>query len=117
MPLNSVVLSNAARLRIANLFADVSSLPVPGVEAIVYSYASTAERTPNVLATRRAEVVIQYLSQLGVAPSLMHVQSEVVTHAKGGEAGLNQIEMQFAPMCPPKGCGFLCNVPTNENED
>lgn len=111
MAVNSAELSNGARLRLASLFIDVSRLPVPGVQAIVYSYASVEEREPRLLAARRAESVTQFLSQLGVTPSDTYVESKVVQHVKDGQEGSDQIDVQFSPTCPPGGCGYLCATP------
>ncbi len=114
MPTDSAELTNADRIRLANLVIDVRALPVPGSAAVVYSYASESEHSPRVLAARRSQTVTGFLSQMGIELAHIYVESTVVPRGKNDRNDVDQVDIQFTPLCPPGGCGFLCGTPINK---
>lgn len=112
MPRNSVEMTNADRVRLTNLTINVRTLPMRS-DAIVYGYAFAGELDPASLASQRAQTVVQFLTQMGVAADLLHVESSIVaSNSKRGPS--EQVDIQFAPICPTGGCSFLCNTPTSK---
>jgi hypothetical protein len=110
MSRNSADMTNADRIRLANLTIDVRTLPMRS-DAIIYGYAFAGEHDPAALASRRAQTVAQFLTQMGVATDLLHVESSVVASNSKRDPS-EPVDIQFSPICPTGGCGFLCNTPT-----
>jgi hypothetical protein len=110
MPRNSAEMTNADRIRLANLTINVRTLPMRS-DAIIYGYAFAGEHDPAALASQRAQTVAQFLTQMGVAADLLHVESTIVA-SNGNRDPSEQVDIQFAPICPTGGCDFLCNTPT-----
>jgi len=107
---NSADLTNADRLRLVELIINVRNLPLPS-QAIVYGYALPDERNPVALATRRTQSVVKFLAEMGVPTTdVVHVESTVVPASSKREATA-LADVQFSPICPAGGCGYLCNTP------
>jgi hypothetical protein len=107
---NSSELTNADRLRLVNLVINVRHLPLRS-EAIVYGYALPEERDAAALARRRTDSVVNFLTQMGVLDTdLVHVESGVVSPSSKHDR-TELVDVQFSPICPTGGCGFLCNMP------
>jgi outer membrane protein OmpA-like peptidoglycan-associated protein len=103
-------MSNVDRIALTNLAINARTLPMRS-DAIVHGYAHAGEHAPASLASRRAQTVAQFLRQLGVAADVLHVESSVVAPNSKRDPS-EQVDVQFSPICPTGGCGFLCNTPT-----
>jgi hypothetical protein len=110
MSRNSTEMSNVDRIALTNLAINARTLPMRS-DAIVHGYAHEGEHDPASLASRRAQTVAQFLTQMGVAADLLDVESSIVASSSKRDPS-EQVDIQFAPVCPTGGCGFLCNTPT-----
>jgi hypothetical protein len=111
LPSGEVDLSNADRLKLANLVISVRNSPANDGIAVIYASANRQERQPAQLARNRAASVRAYLVQLGVDPSRMRVDAQVVDRAKSTAEQRHEVEIEFVPECPPQGCDSLCGAP------
>lgn len=113
LPLNSVAIPNADRLRIAEMVVAARQWPDVEIRGIVYAGGYIKERDPEALAGQRASALQSYLVQLGVKEDNIWIDKRTIKHPdvdpRGADA-LNQIAVTLVPICNG-GCDRLCNDP------
>jgi len=111
LPLNSVEIPNADRMRIADMVIAAREWPDVEIRGIVYAGGYIEERDPSTVADQRASALRAYLIQLGVRESNVWVDKRTIKHPDVDRAGnktLNQIAVTLVPICAG-GCERLCN--------
>ncbi|WP_028222263.1 OmpA family protein [Paraburkholderia oxyphila] len=114
LPFNSVDLSNADRLSIANIVLEARKWPDVDVQAVVIAGAYVGEKNGAKLKGERAAVVKDYLVQLGIKPQNVLIEPMTLTDAMvkndDGTLNLHQISIELVPLCKG-GCERLCDDP------
>ncbi|WP_232071218.1 hypothetical protein [Paraburkholderia pallida] len=115
LPLNTITLSNAGRLRIADSVIEAKKWPEVQIQAIVIAGAYVGERNIDRLKAARAENVKAYLQQLGIKTENILIDrktftDEMVMRRSDGTLDVHQIIVELTPIC--KGsCAWLCDDP------
>ncbi|CAG2345694.1 MULTISPECIES: hypothetical protein [Burkholderia] len=114
LPLNSVDVTNADRLKIANAVIEARKWPDAEIQAVVISGAYTTERNRERLKTERAKIASEYLKQLGIRNEHIIIDKKTFTDAmvrnSDGTLTLYQIDIELTPLCRG-GCQRLCDDP------
>ena len=113
LPLNSVDIPNADRLRIADMVMAARQWPDAEIRGIVYAGGYVKEQHPKDIAGERAAVLKSYLVQLGVKERNVWIDTRVIKKPDiddKGVATLNQISVTLVPICNGE-CERLCNDP------
>ncbi|ORT85641.1 hypothetical protein B7G54_13805 [Burkholderia puraquae] len=114
LPLNSIDVSNADRLRIADAVIEAKKWPGVEIQAVVISGAYTKERSGELIKDKRAMGAVAYLKQLGIKNENIIVEKKTFTNdmvrKRDGTLDLYQIDIELAPLCRG-GCQRLCDDP------
>jgi hypothetical protein len=111
LPLDSIEIPNSDRLRIVNMVMTARQWPDTQIRAIVYAGGYIKEYDAKFLADRRANVLKDYLVQLGIGESNVWVDTRIIKKPDVDHVGnetLNQIAVTLVPICDG-GCDRLCN--------
>src|ERR1700731_750295 len=114
LPVNSVDLSNATRVKLAQNYLVAREWTTEGATAAVYAGAYESEHEPLELAEQRGERTKAYLIQLGFPENDVTIDRRLIKMRDGkpvNERGY-QVIVEFVPKCPLTGCNDLCNAPT-----
>ena len=113
LPLDSTVIPNSDRIKIANMMLSAKKWPKVEIRGIVYAGGYVKERNPKALASERAAALKSYLVQLGVKESNIWTDTRIIKAPDvddKGNATLDQISVSLVPICDG-GCERLCNDP------
>jgi hypothetical protein len=114
LPLNTVDLSNADRLSIANIVLEARRWPDVDIQAEVIAGAYVGEQNGKILEGERGKVVRDFLIQLGIKGTNILIEPKTLTDAmvtkEDGSLNLHQIAIELVPLCKG-GCERLCNDP------
>ncbi|RDJ97551.1 hypothetical protein [Paraburkholderia lacunae] len=114
LPLNSVDIPNAARLKIADMVLEARKWPDVQIRGIIEANAYVRETNPQALIEKRAAVLKAYLLQLGIKEENFWVEPHVLTEEMArnskGELDIHQIGVTLVPICQG-GCARLCHDP------
>lgn len=111
LPLNSIHVSNADRLKILDMVFSARQWPDVEIRGIVYAGGYILENDPESLAKKRASALKDYLIQLGISNKNIWVDERIIKSADvddHGNVALNQIGVTLVPICTD-GCERLCN--------
>ncbi|MEF9440891.1 hypothetical protein OWS73_04680 [Burkholderia sp. 1B3(2022)] len=110
LPLNSVDVTNADRLKIANAVIEARKWPDAEIQAVVISGAYTTERNRERLKTERAKIASEYLKQLGIRNEHIIIDKKTFTDAmvrnSDGTLTLYQIDIELTPFAEAGVKGF-----------
>lgn len=114
LPLNSVDIPNAYRLKIADMVLEARKWPDVQIRGVIEANAYVRETNPQALIEKRAAVLKAYLLQLGIKEENFWVEPHVLTEEMArnakGELDIHQIGITLVPICQG-GCTRLCNDP------
>lgn len=113
LPVNSVEIPNADRLKIAEMVLAARQWPDAEIRGIVYAGGYVQEHEPTALAAQRASALRAYLIQLGIKEKNIWVDERLIKKPDiddNGNKALNQIGVTLTPICRD-GCERLCNEP------
>ncbi|RKF41434.1 hypothetical protein BCY88_31410 [Paraburkholderia fungorum] len=114
LPFNTIGLSNADRLSIANIVLEARKWPDVDIQAVVIAGAYVGEKSGGKLKNERGAVVKAYLIQLGIKPENVLIERKTLTDemvkSDDGTLNVHQIAIELVPLCNG-GCERLCNDP------
>jgi hypothetical protein len=114
LPFNTVELSNADRLSIADMMLEARKWHDVDIQAVIIAAAYVGEKNVDKLKDERGAAVKAYLLQLGIKPANILIERKTLTDEmvknRDGTLNLHQIAIELVPLCK-NGCERLCDDP------
>ncbi|MDP9587347.1 UNVERIFIED_ORG: hypothetical protein J2791_006681 [Burkholderia contaminans] len=112
VPLDYPGIPNAYRIKMADMVLAARRWPDVEVQAQIVASAYIAENNASSLAKSRGEQLKGFLTQLGIKPQYIyvdtHVNRTVYPVDSTGHGGYLQLGVSLLPLCK-NGCDNLCN--------
>ncbi|WP_236873689.1 MULTISPECIES: hypothetical protein [Burkholderiaceae] len=115
LPFGAIDISNADRLKIANLVFEARKWPAVEIQAVVIAGAYKSERKIEWLKEVRGENVKAYLLMLGIKGGNILIDKKTFTdamteRAADGSLIVEQVVVSLTPLCDGS-CAWMCSDP------